>query len=43
MLMRKELEGRAMMVKKLRILPVEAIFRGYLTGSAMVEYKEQGE
>ena len=37
----KELSGRAMMVKKLKILPVEAIFRGYLTGSAMVEYKQK--
>lgn len=27
-----ELQGRAMLVKKLKILPVEAIVRGYITG-----------
>ncbi|KAJ3302407.1 Bifunctional purine biosynthetic protein ade1 [Kappamyces sp. JEL0829] len=37
-----QLEGRAMLVKKLKILPVEAIVRGYITGSAMVEYKKKG-
>jgi phosphoribosylaminoimidazole-succinocarboxamide synthase len=39
---RDQLEGRSMLVKKLRILPVEAIVRGYITGSAMVEYKQKG-
>jgi phosphoribosylaminoimidazole-succinocarboxamide synthase len=27
-----QLEGRAILVKKLKILPVEAIVRGYITG-----------
>lgn len=35
----KEFEERAVLVKKLEILPVEAIVRGYLTGSAWSEYK----
>ncbi len=29
---KEELQGRAMLVKKLKILPVEAIVRGYITG-----------
>lgn len=29
---RDQLEGRCMLVKKLKILPVEAIVRGYITG-----------
>lgn len=29
---KSQLEGRSMLVKKLRILPVEAIVRGYITG-----------
>ena len=37
-----QLQGRSMLVKKLKILPVEAIVRGYITGSAMVEYKKKG-
>lgn len=31
---REVIEGRSMLVKKLRVLPVEAIVRGYITGSA---------
>jgi phosphoribosylaminoimidazole-succinocarboxamide synthase len=30
---RSQLEGRTMLVKKLKMLPVEAIVRGYITGS----------
>ena len=30
---KNQLEGRSMLVKKLRILPVEAIVRGYITGT----------
>jgi phosphoribosylaminoimidazole-succinocarboxamide synthase len=37
---RDQLEGRAMLVRKLKILPVEAIVRGYLTGSGLKEYKK---
>jgi phosphoribosylaminoimidazole-succinocarboxamide synthase len=31
-----------MIVKKLKIFPVEAIVRGYITGSAWKEYQKQG-
>ncbi|KAH7886138.1 hypothetical protein F5I97DRAFT_1928010 [Phlebopus sp. FC_14] len=34
-----QLEGRTMLVKKARVIPIEAIVRGYLTGSAWAEYK----
>ena len=36
------LEGRSMLVKKSRPLPVECIVRGYLTGSGLKEYKSTG-
>jgi phosphoribosylaminoimidazole-succinocarboxamide synthase len=36
------LEGRSMLVKKSRPLPVECIVRGYLTGSGLKEYKAGG-
>ncbi|MEW5762199.1 MAG: phosphoribosylaminoimidazolesuccinocarboxamide synthase [Bacillota bacterium] len=36
------LAGRTMVVKKARPLPVEAIVRGYLSGSALHEYRERG-
>ncbi|RKO92319.1 hypothetical protein BDK51DRAFT_37537 [Blyttiomyces helicus] len=39
---RAQIAGRAMLVKKLKILPVEAIVRGYITGSAWSEYKKKG-
>lgn len=38
----KDLEGRSMLVKKLRMLPVECIVRGYLTGSGYESYKKCG-
>ncbi|MBD8044564.1 phosphoribosylaminoimidazolesuccinocarboxamide synthase [Arthrobacter sp. Sa2BUA2] len=34
-----EVAGRAMICKKLEMYPVEAIARGYLTGSGLIEYK----
>ncbi|MGO9974234.1 MAG: phosphoribosylaminoimidazolesuccinocarboxamide synthase [Solirubrobacteraceae bacterium] len=34
--------GRAMVVRKLRMLPVECIVRGYLSGSGWKDYKESG-
>ena len=37
-----QLEGRSMVVKKHKIFPVEAIVRGYITGSAWSEYKKSG-
>jgi phosphoribosylaminoimidazole-succinocarboxamide synthase len=36
------LEGRSMLVKKSKPLPVECIVRGYLTGSGLKEYKTTG-
>ncbi|KND02185.1 phosphoribosylaminoimidazolesuccinocarboxamide synthase [Spizellomyces punctatus DAOM BR117] len=39
---RSKIEGRAMLVRKLKILPVEAIVRGYISGSAWSEYKKKG-
>ena len=36
---RDQLEGRSMLVKRLKIFPVEAIVRGYLSGSGLKEYK----
>lgn len=36
------LEGRSMLVKKARQVPVECIVRGYLSGSGWSEYKEKG-
>lgn len=36
------LEGRCMLVQNLNMLPVEAIVRGYITGSGFKEYTEQG-
>lgn len=37
-----DLRGRTMHVDRLKVLPVEAIVRGYLTGSAWTEYNEKG-
>lgn len=38
----KQLRGRTMLVRKVRILPVECIVRGYLAGSAWKEYQATG-
>ena len=37
-----QLGGRALVVKKLKPLPIEAIVRGYLAGSGWKEYKANG-
>ena len=37
-----DLEGRSMIVKKLRMVPVECIARGYLVGSGWAEYRKRG-
>ena len=34
--------GNSMMVKKLQMLPIECIVRGYITGSGWASYKENG-
>ncbi len=39
---RAQVEGRAIIVKKLRALPVEAIVRGYLIGSGWKDYQKTG-
>ncbi len=36
------LRGRSMLVKKVDVIPVECIVRGYLAGSGWKEYKEHG-
>ena len=38
----KLLDGRALIVKKARVVPFECIVRGYLTGSGWKEYRETG-
>ena len=37
-----EVLGRAMVVKKLDMLPVEAVVRGFLTGSGLLDYQLNG-
>lgn len=37
-----QLQGRSMLVHKYKVLPLEVIVRGYLTGSALSEYKKHG-
>jgi len=39
---RAAVEGRAVVVRKLKALPVEAIARGYLAGTGWKEYRAQG-
>ena len=36
------LVGRSMLVKKAERIPIEAVVRGYISGSAWAEYKESG-
>ena len=38
----KTLEGRSMLVKKLKMIPFECIVRGYITGSAWESYEKDG-
>lgn len=40
---RAPLAGRAMVVKRLRPLPIEAVVRGYLVGSGWKEYQRSGQ
>jgi phosphoribosylaminoimidazole-succinocarboxamide synthase len=40
---RTQIRGRAMLVKRLRPLPVEAVVRGYLAGSGWKEYQANGQ
>ena len=36
-----QVQGRSMLVKRLKPLPVEAVVRGYLAGSGWAEYQQQ--
>jgi phosphoribosylaminoimidazole-succinocarboxamide synthase len=38
-----QLEGRSMLVKKCQTLPIEAIVRGYITGSGWKDYQATGK
>ncbi len=38
----KELDGRAVLVKKAKPLPIECIVRGYITGSGWKDYQKTG-
>ena len=38
----EEFKDRSMLVKKLKMLPIECIVRGYITGSGWKSYKEDG-
>jgi phosphoribosylaminoimidazole-succinocarboxamide synthase len=40
---REQVAGRAVVVKRLKALPVEAIVRGYLVGSGWAEYQRNGQ
>ncbi|AEV70366.1 phosphoribosylaminoimidazolesuccinocarboxamide synthase [Acetivibrio clariflavus] len=39
---KEELQGRSMLVKKVKMVQAECIVRGYLEGSGLKEYKETG-
>ena len=38
----EKFDGNSMMCKKLDMLPIECIVRGYITGSGWESYKENG-
>jgi phosphoribosylaminoimidazole-succinocarboxamide synthase len=38
----EEVRGRAMLVRKLKMLPVECVVRGYITGSGWKDYQSTG-
>ncbi len=38
----EEVLGRALVVEQLEMLPVEAVARGYLTGSGLIDYQKTG-
>ncbi|OBI76654.1 phosphoribosylaminoimidazolesuccinocarboxamide synthase [Mycobacterium sp. E740] len=39
----EEVLGRALVVQQLDMLPVEAVARGYLTGSGLIDYEQTGK
>jgi len=38
----EQLAGRSMLVKKVEVLPIECVIRGYLAGSGWKEYRQSG-
>ena len=38
----EKFQGKSMMCRKLQMLPIECIVRGYITGSGWASYKENG-
>lgn len=40
--LRSALQNRSMQVRRLQVFPIEAIVRGYITGSAWTEYMKSG-
>ena len=40
---REQVRGRAVVVKRMQPLPIEAVVRGYLEGSGWKEYRESGQ
>ncbi|MDQ8046947.1 MAG: phosphoribosylaminoimidazolesuccinocarboxamide synthase [Solirubrobacteraceae bacterium] len=38
-----EVKGRAVVVRKLKIVPIEAVVRGYITGSGWTDYQRTGK
>jgi phosphoribosylaminoimidazole-succinocarboxamide synthase len=40
---REELGGRAMLVRRARVVPIECVARGYLSGSGWKEYRTTGQ
>lgn len=40
---KEELRDRSMLVKKTKVVPIECIVRGYITGSGLKDYKKTGE
>ena len=38
----QQLEHRSMQVRRVKMLPIESIVRGYITGGAWVEYSRNG-
>ncbi len=39
---RAQLDGRAMLVRRTRVVPIECVVRGYLAGSGWKEYRQTG-
>ena len=39
----EEVLGRALVVRKLEMMPIECVARGYLTGSGLLDYQRDGK